>query len=212
VELKLLDGAGDLAMHFRLDYIHADPSRPCGYGTLGVEGGDGAMYLGDPDDILAVSSSLDRNLNGCGYCLTEDSPATDVYYTTNPDYPDWDYRMVYEVWIDAAAFGDAGYGGAVIESVHASPSKTPDDTLIVQPEPCPPDWDVPYCPPHLLDEGASCGGDPPGTGGSGGTGTGGSGGTGTGGSPTGTGGSTNTACPPGTVPDLESEGAFCVPE
>jgi hypothetical protein len=199
-ELKLLDGNGDVAMHFKVDYVSVDSSKPCGYGTLGVTGGDGAMFVGDPSDILAVTTSLDRNLNGCGYCLTEDSPLTNEGYAPNASAPNWDFRMVYEIWIDADAFGSAGFGEGLIEFVHASPAKASNDTVEVESQPCPPDWDVPYCPPHLVGEGKNCGSSPPGAGGGGGVGgAGGSAGGGTGG------------CPPGTVPDLESEGKFCVP-
>src|SRR5690242_7067674 len=59
VELQLLDGAGQLALHFKLDYISEDASRPCGYGTLGVNGGDGKMLVGSAASILAVATSLD---------------------------------------------------------------------------------------------------------------------------------------------------------
>jgi hypothetical protein len=203
------DGAGTKVMDFNVDYISADPSKPCGYGTLGVSGGDGGMLLGDPSHILAASTSLDRNLNGCGYCsYTVDSPATDDSYTPNPATPNWDYRVVYEVWIDPAAFGPAGFGSALVEFVHASPAKADSDTVYVKSGPCPPDWDVPYCPPHLIGEGTACGGGPPGNGGA--TGAGGTVGAG-GASYGGAGGGYTGQCPPGYVPDIQSEGRFCVP-
>lgn len=69
---------------------------------------------------------------------TVDSPATDEHYTPNPDAPEWDYRVVYEVSIDAVALGGAEFGGANIEFVHASPSKREDDTIVVEPRDCPP--------------------------------------------------------------------------
>jgi len=97
VELELFDGAGRPALHFKLDYISEDASRPCGYGTLGVTGGEGKMLVGSAASVLAAATSLDRNLNGCGYCHTVDSPATDASYTPNPATPRWDYRVVYEV-------------------------------------------------------------------------------------------------------------------
>jgi hypothetical protein len=181
VELKVTNGAGALSLQFKLDYISEDSSSACGYHALGVTGGEGKVSVGSANAILAVSTSLDRNLNGCGYCYTEDSPATDENYTPNSATPKWDYRVVYEVWLDPAAFGASGFGEAIVESVHASPSKLSSNTVEVVRKPCPPDWDVPYCPP-----GASCTG-------------------------TGTGGSSGQ-CPPGYVPDLASEGKFCVPE
>ena len=165
VELKLFDAAGQIALHFKLDYISEDPSRPCGYGNLGVTGGEGKMLVGSASSILASASSLDRDLNGCGYCYTVDSPATDASYTPNPATPRWDYRVVYEVWIDAAAFGPTGPGDTLLENVHASPAKGDSDTVTVKKGTCPPDW--PECKPDIVTEGLNCGdagtGCPPGT-------------------------------------------------
>ncbi len=183
VELILTNGSGDTAMHFKVDYISEDASLPSGYGTLGVTGGDGEMIIGDAADVLEVATSFDRNLNGCGYSsYTTDSPATDASYTPNADTPDWDYRMVYEVWIDAEAFGDAGFGGVAVEYVHASPSKSSDNTIIVEEGECPPDWDVPYCVPNLLEEGENCGETPD-----------------------------DEVCPDGYVFYVISEGEYCLP-
>jgi hypothetical protein len=163
VEVKLYDAAGQLALHFKIDYISADASRPCGYGTLGVTGGEGKMLVGNAASVLAVATSLDRNLNGCGYCYTVDSPATDANYTPNSATPRWDYRIVYEAWIDAAAFGAAGPGDILLENVHASPSKAATNTISVKKDACPP----PICKPDVVTEGLNCGdagrGCPPGT-------------------------------------------------
>jgi len=189
-ELQLYDASGALALHFKMDYVTADASQACGYGTLGVTGGDGSVIAGNPAHVLAVSTSIDRNLNGCGYCVSDacegsctvNSPATDSMFTPNPLTPNWDYRMQYDVWIDSAAFGAAGFGKANISYVHASPAKTPQDTLTVTPKDCPPQWDNPYSPP-------SSGGDPstpPPDGGAGG-------------------------CPAGYEEYLLSEGAVCLP-
>ena len=65
-----INGAGQLSLHFKMDYITADPSKPCGYGTLGIKGGEGTMIVGNPAYVLAVGTSLDRNLNACGYCMS----------------------------------------------------------------------------------------------------------------------------------------------
>lgn len=156
LELLLTDGTGDTVMDFKLDYISEDPSAPCGYRTLGVEGGEGKMLVGDASAVLGVATSIDRNLNGCGYCYTVDSPATDEEYTPNPDAPDWDYRVVYEVWLDLAAFGAAGFGQAYITNVHASPSKLQSNTVEVEGDPCPPEWDTPFCHPSVIEEGRNC--------------------------------------------------------
>ncbi|MEY4550265.1 MAG: hypothetical protein RL685_6460, partial [Pseudomonadota bacterium] len=64
-EMLLLDGNGDAAVHFRLDYLSA-AANVSGYASLGVEGGEGRMVLGERPWILASTSSMDRNLNACG--------------------------------------------------------------------------------------------------------------------------------------------------
>jgi len=152
VELMLSDCDGGLAMHMKLDYI-SEASTSCGYASAGVTGGEGKMIVGSADHILAASSSLDRNMNGCGYCELENSPCPGEDWAGDPDAPLWDYRVVYEVWIDTAAFGDAGFCGIDIDAVHASPSKAEDNTVLVEPDDCPP----PPCPPsyelYLTSEG-----------------------------------------------------------
>ncbi len=234
-ELLITDGSGMTVMSFHVDYISADPTEECGYGSLGVSGGDGSVTLGDPSYILAVTTSEERNLNGCGYCTSDacgstgdctvHSPATDENFTPNDLTPNWDYRNVYEVWIDAAAFGDAGFGQAYMTYVHASPNKSTLVTLDVTPAPCPPEWDEPYCPPSVTQEGGDCFGTPTGEGGAGGGGGGGYG------NPcpvnyqvyvTTEGASTctpipyanypgMTPCPEGYMLDLATEGQYCVP-
>ncbi|MBN2340281.1 MAG: hypothetical protein JXX29_05590 [Deltaproteobacteria bacterium] len=136
-EMLLYDADGNLTLHFKLDYISEDETSPSGYSTLGVTGGDGKMIVGDAEDILGVSTSLNRNLNGCELVYTVDSPATDAQYSLPENAEKWDFRVVYEVWVDAATFGDAGFGKAVIENVHASPSKQEDNTIEVVPGDCP---------------------------------------------------------------------------
>jgi hypothetical protein len=183
VELVLVDGEGTSVLDFNVDYVSEKPDAPCGYGTLGVSGGEGKMLVGDASAIVAVSTSIDRNLNGCGYCLTTDSPATDDDFSADPSAPNWDYRVVYEVWVDFSIFKGLGFGGAYIPQVHASPSMASTNTIDVDPTPCPPDWDTPYCPPSVTQEGGNCFDAPPSDG----------------------------ACPEGTVPDILSEGQSCVP-
>jgi hypothetical protein len=143
-ELSLWDGSLTLVSMFDIDYITASTAASCGYGALGVSGGEGKMLVGDASTILASATSIDRNLNGCGYCksaacggdCTIDSPATDAKYTPNAAAPNWDYRVVYEVWVSAAAFAGKGFGGASISFVHASPSKASTNTVTVVPRPC----------------------------------------------------------------------------
>ncbi len=212
VELMLYECDNDLAMHFTVDFITEDPDSPTGYGTLGVLGGDGGMVVGDAADVLEVTTSLDRNLNACGYLTPGEVPINSPCpggdgYLPSPDAPNWDFRMVYELWIDGAAFDSSGYCTTDIEYVHASPAKSSSDTILVDPDDCP---DTPW-----YGSGGTSGiGGAPGTGGAPGAG-GSAGAPGTGGaagSP-GTGGSAGSPgdCPPGYIPDLISEGAFCVP-
>jgi hypothetical protein len=143
-EFKLSDAAGALVLHFKADYISATQSIPATYESLGVSGGDGKMISGSASDIVAVSTSLARNLNECGLgSYTVSSPATDANYTPNPAAPDWDYRVVYDVWVKADAFGSDGFGEAVVDFVHASPSKADSPTVTVTRKTCPPEWN--YC-------------------------------------------------------------------
>jgi hypothetical protein len=137
-EIELFDDAGAVRLHFELDYISESAAAPSGYASLGVSGGEGKVIEGDPAWILAATTSLDRNLNGCGLgSYLEDSPETDAAYTPNPEASAWDYRVVYEVWVDPFAFGARGFGTASIQFVHASPSKFSNDTANVTPGPCP---------------------------------------------------------------------------
>jgi len=143
-EFKLFDNHDALRLQFKLDYISQSAAAASGYACLGVSGGEGKMIAGSAADVVAASTSLDRNLNACmfgGY--TEDSPATDADYTPNASAPSWDFRVVYDVWVKRAAFGDVGFGRALVEFVHASPSKLGENTVDVVPDECPPDW--PYC-------------------------------------------------------------------
>jgi hypothetical protein len=140
-QVVLLDTSGDVVFDLELDYISEDPDAPCGYSSLGVDGGSGKVNVGDESDVLGWSSSLDDNLNARGYCdYTTDSPATDSTCTPNPDAPDWDFRVVYDVWVRADAFDPIGFGAAHMDSVHASPSKADSNTITVTPSDCPQDW------------------------------------------------------------------------
>ncbi|WP_242515826.1 hypothetical protein [Sorangium cellulosum] len=138
-QFQMTDGRGELVLDFFVDYLSADEAKPSGYGSLGVLGGEGKMLLGDAGAVVAATTSLDRDLNACGYgAYVVDSPETDEAYTPHPETPGWDYRVVYDVWVSASAFGAAGFGDATISYVHASPSKYPSDTVTVTPGPCPP--------------------------------------------------------------------------
>jgi hypothetical protein len=131
--------SGPIVIDAKVDYLSGDPMSPSGFRSLGVAGGDGMMVVGSRADVLAAMTSLDRNLNERGYMYTVDSPATDTGYTPNAMTPDWDYRVVYELWIRASAFG-AGPGIVTIPYVAASPSKLGQDTIAVEPDVCPSGW------------------------------------------------------------------------
>jgi hypothetical protein len=190
VELMLFDCQDDLSMHMKVDFISEDAEKECGYGTLGVVGGEGEMIVGQASDVIRVSSSMDRNVNGCGYCLTEESPcpADPATYSNSTEAPEWDFRMVYELWIRREAFGSAGFCKADIDFVHASPSKASENTIIVEPGDCPPPPGG-DCPVNfelfLSSEGQYICVGPPNEGGD---------------------------CPAGYTFDLTSEGELCVPE
>jgi hypothetical protein len=169
-QMQLTDGDGEVVLEFKVDYISEDDSAPSGYATQGVDGGDGKMITGDRDAVVAVSTSLDRNFNLCGLDeYQESSPPTDEDLSTSVQAPDWVYRIVYDVWVERSAFGDAGFGEALIEKVHASPSKAGENSVEVTPDDCPPDWcrDPDGCdgrtnpPCNPLDDGCGGDGDPP---------------------------------------------------
>lgn len=134
-------GETDPLLVLKLDYIDEDDTAPSGYRCMGVWGGEGKMELGDPAAVLAANSSLSRNLNERGHSTyTTDSPATDAAYTPNAATPDWDYRVIYEAWVDASLFADINAIDACIDSIHASPAKIGDNTVDVIPDECPPGW------------------------------------------------------------------------
>lgn len=142
-EMKLTDSNGDVVLHFKVDYVSEDDSAPSGYASLGVTGGEGSVLVGQAEWILQATTSLDRNLNACGYdSFLENSPIPPTE-GAEAEAENWDYRVVYEVWVSLDAFGDADFGEAFIEFVHASPSKASDNTVDVTAGPCPPDEDPP---------------------------------------------------------------------
>lgn len=136
--IAVVDSQGNEVLKFDLDYISEDPNAPCGYSCLGVDGGEGEMILGPRDAILGWTTSIDQNLNDRGYCsFLMDSPATDENCTPNPAAPDWDFRVVYEVWIRLSVFTPNPFGSAYMSFVHASPSKLSTNTVTTVPEECP---------------------------------------------------------------------------
>lgn len=138
VEFSLLDGNGGTVVQAKIDLISASAASPTGYASLGVDGGDGALIKGVRSDIVSTGSSMDDNFNRYGYALTVDSPATDSIFSLNPAYPYWNYFAVYRITVKLSAFGAAGFGKAMMTSVHASPSKFPEnETIEVKEGSCP---------------------------------------------------------------------------
>ncbi|HPI29434.1 MAG TPA: HYR domain-containing protein [Bacteroidales bacterium] len=134
--LALYDKDNSMKMQFYMDYFTASTGSPSGYKCLGVTGGEGSMVMGNVSDIISVTTSLDKNFNEYGYVLPLSSPATDANYTPNPSYPNWDYDVWYEVTIKESAFGAAGFGKPDITYIHASPSKTGNNSEDVVPVNC----------------------------------------------------------------------------
>jgi hypothetical protein len=136
-ELLFRDEHRTEVLRFKQDYLS---EAPTGYANLGL-GGDGELITGSASWLKATATSIDRNLNERGYTsYTVDSPPTNASFAASAEAPDWDYRVVYEAWVDKAAFGSVGFGEVRVESVHASPSKLPTDTLDVYPKECPASW------------------------------------------------------------------------
>jgi hypothetical protein len=133
-----LDKDGEVVFDLAVDYLSQDDEAPCGYSSLGPFGGEGDVNVGDPELICGWTTSIAENLNERGYCedYLVDSPATDAECTPNADAPNWDYRVVYELWLAASAFEPAGFGSAYMSEVHASPSKYDTNTVEVDPGSC----------------------------------------------------------------------------
>jgi hypothetical protein len=139
LQLALYDGANVKKMEFKMDYLTASTAAdaPSGYKSLGVIGGEGRMLLGSATDVVDVTTSLDENFNTYGYVLTTNSPATNSLYAPNPSYPNWIYDVWYQCTIKLSAFGSAGFGIPLISWIHASPSKTGNNTEVCVPVDCP---------------------------------------------------------------------------
>jgi hypothetical protein len=135
-EFDFKNASGTIVLSFDLDYCSSDANSPSGFACLGVSGGDGGMLVGSASSVVYYNSSLARDLTACGYSsYTTNSPATDASYTPNPAAPDWDYRVVYDVWVLKSALPSVW--SVSVPYVHASPSKL-SDTYTVTAAPCPP--------------------------------------------------------------------------
>lgn len=135
-EIDFENASGDIVLSFNLDYLSADANAPSGFACLGVSGGDGNMLVGSASSVVYYDSSLSRDLNACGYNqYTVNSPATNSSYAPNPAAPNWDFDVVYDVWVLKSALPASW--SVSIPYVHASPSKMA-STYTVTSAPCPP--------------------------------------------------------------------------
>ncbi len=146
-QFALYDKAGTKVLDFALDYLSAKTGTPSGYGSLGPDGGDGALTTGTRSWIKSFDTSMDRNLNDHGFCsapnsctfsgtnLLSNSPAADSNYNvSNPAFAAWEFTNSYEFVIDAAAFANGGgFSYLNIVTVHNSPSK---GTSVTNFQPC----------------------------------------------------------------------------
>lgn len=144
VALSVRNGDGTEVFAGKIDLISMSPDAPSGYATLGPYGGDGELTVGSKEYLQSFGTSMDDNLNYYGYKLLENSPPTDSVYTPHPEYPNWEYYAIYRISFDPAMFGPSGYGSVMMTSVHASPSKTKEETVTVTEQGPPADSDDPF--------------------------------------------------------------------
>ena len=137
-QMVALDATGEVIVELKLDYLGKNDDAVCGYESKGVADKDGEVLEGEESDVLHWRTSMDRNLIDHAYCdFLEDSPLTDENCTPNPDAPNWDYRVVYEVWLRRDAFDPQGFGTAHMTFVHASPAKGGENTVEIVRQDCP---------------------------------------------------------------------------
>ncbi len=137
LQWSVKNGAGVEVLAFKQDYMSASALFPSGYGNLGFGGDGGNPTAGLATDVLSFRSSLTSNFNDFGYIYTTNSPITDANYTPNTATPNWIYEVWYEITVKASTFGASGFGFIDVASVHASPSKTGNNTEAVTNTPCP---------------------------------------------------------------------------
>jgi|GEM_PF-2100475 len=128
-EFSFRDTKGTVVLDFNCDYISAATSAkfgngltvnyPSSYGTLGPNGGDGKMLVGNSNSVLSVQTTFSDTLN---------LPAYQSGFTVNSPLPEgsnpnWNYVDGYRVVISKSAFGTNGFGSVTIPLVHNSPPK-----------------------------------------------------------------------------------------
>jgi hypothetical protein len=145
--IQLRDQNGVVRLSFNMDYLSADASKPSGYGSLGVTGGDGGMVVGTSSGIT-VTTSLAKNLNNVNIPglfnashvqqfgsvnVLVNSPPTDAahqtYNISDPTLAGWDFHDTYFATISAAKLASIGFNPATwtvepnLTVLHNSPAK-----------------------------------------------------------------------------------------
>ena len=130
-EFVFLDSGGNAVLDFAIDYISQSSSFPSGYGTLGFQGGNGGLYLGNGSYILGYDTTLSSNLNQKQF--------QSGYTWSSPAQPNssWDYGHGYTVVVSKNAFGSKGFGGCFIATAHHKKSQYPGQCENYHPTPCP---------------------------------------------------------------------------
>ncbi len=131
VEFAFLDTDSATVFHAKMDLLSETKLVSSGYASLGVTAGDGKMIEGSASDVYSWGTSFDDNINYYGYELFESSPETDSLCTPNPNYPKWEYYVVYHICVNTNVFAPKDFADVFMSFVHASPSKNGPDTVPV---------------------------------------------------------------------------------
>ena len=131
-QFQFVDSKGKVVLDFYVDYISASSTFPSGYGSLGVNGGEGKMNVGGASNVLSATTSLSENLKKSqfqtGYLVNSPSETIPLSGVSVP--AGWDYNNSYTVVVSKHAFGTNGFGGVSVPSVHDSPPKIGSSNLI----------------------------------------------------------------------------------
>ena len=118
-QFQILDKSGNVVLDFVADYISPSSKTRSGYGSLGVKGGGGMVFKGNPAHVLRCDSSLSRNLNR----QTKYNKCT----SDSPNASDWDNEQSYTVEIDKASCANGGFGGVKLPKIENDHSKQQGD-------------------------------------------------------------------------------------
>jgi hypothetical protein len=120
-EFNFTNGQGQSVFDFNLNYIGKDSADPSGYGTLGVNGGNGQVNVGKASWLVSYDTSLSDDVNNPAFLPV----STSGVLVNSPASPNtnWNYVSSYTVVVSAAAFGSSGFGGVTVPCVEDCPSK-----------------------------------------------------------------------------------------